>query len=150
MLEALRGRVDWTSRSTPGMAIIEVEPGLAEVGERMLAATEDLEFIERDSIQHARPAIVPNDTVFPQQWNLSRVCLPSAWDIVRFANPQELVTVLDSGVRYTIPEMTSNMSYNSLEMGNDEDQSGVVGDYWGASFDNDLLNDGCANPQSDP
>ncbi len=150
MLEALRGRVDWVSRSTPGMAIIEVEPGLADVGERMLAATEDLEFIERDSIQYARPAIVPDDPIFPQQWDLARICMPAAWDILRNANPLELVAVLDSGVRYTIPEMTPNMSYNSLEMGNDEDQSGVVGDYWGASFDNDFFNDSCANPRNDP
>lgn len=131
------------------MAVIEVEPGLAEMGERMLDASEDLEFIERDLVQYARPAIVPNDPLFPQQWSHHNTCMKIGWDVVRHANPQELVAVLDSGIRYTIPELTPNIAYNSAELGNDEDNSGIIGDYWGASFDT-LTSGDCYNPPNDP
>ncbi len=53
-----------------------------------------------------------------------------------------LIAHLDSGVQFTHPDLISNIEYNLIEQGNDEDNSGIIGDYWGASMIDDP-NDSC-------
>jgi len=149
-LSELGGRVVWHSEVVQGMAIVEVTPGMSELAETLLPIADEFDFAVRDQIEPARPSIIPNDPKYPQQWSHSRVCMPQAWDVVRHASPSRLIAVIDSGVRYTLPELTSNIAYNTNEQGNDEDNSGVIGDYWGASFDQSFVNDNCANPPNDP
>lgn len=158
LLAALGGRVDWISQAVPGMAVIEVEPGLADAAETLLPVADSFVFVERDYTEPATPTVVPNDVYYPLQWNHDKLCMPAAWDVIRDVNPNEIITVLDSGVRYTLAELAPNLLTNPADPGvddnndgipDDDDNSGVAGDYWGACFVTDPA-DGCINPPHDP
>ncbi len=81
-------------------------------------------------------AYEPNDPLFPSQWNLFRMQVPSAWDWTR-GSPQVVVAVLDTGVDYNHPELAPNLWVNTGEIpsnGVDDDGNGLVDDYLGYDF----------------
>jgi len=49
-------------------------------------------------------AIVPNDPLWPQQWNMARISAPAAWDITP-GSPPVVVCVLDEGCDLTHPDL---------------------------------------------
>ncbi len=93
-----------------------------------------------------RLAYVPNDPLVPNQWNLFRMNVPSAWDITQ-GSPDVVVAVLDTGVDYLHPELAPNVWRNPREIpdnGNDDDGNGFVDDDLGWDFaygDRDPMDD---------
>ncbi len=67
---------------------------------RLLAADPRIALIEPDELMH--PQLVPNDTMYGQQWNyyepLGGINLPAAWDITT-GSPNITVAVIDTGAR---------------------------------------------------
>ena len=68
-----------------------------------LAAEPDIEYAVPDRLR--RPMLVPNDSFYPQQWNLYEdaggLRLPDAWDVER-GDPAVVIALLDGG---TVPHV---------------------------------------------
>jgi len=94
----------------------------------------------------------PNDTRYPSMWNLENngqtggkpgadIDAPQAWDIST-GNPDIVVAVIDTGVDYNHPDLSTNIWTNSGEIpanGIDDDNNGYIDDIHGYDFIN---NDG--------
>lgn len=96
----------------------------------------------------------PNDDNYPQQWHLNQtsdcdIDAPEAWDIQK-GNDSVILAVVDSGVRYTHPDLNNNIWINPGETGldqwgfpketnnRDDDNNGYIDDVHGWDFiDND-------------
>ncbi|MCS7180188.1 MAG: hypothetical protein NZ891_02415, partial [bacterium] len=105
---------------------------------------------EENDIEYAEPNYIlkffatPNDTNFPQQWGLTKIKAPEAWDIT-VGDTSIVVAILDTGIDYTPapmaggndrkhPDLDSNLwlnkgelifntiNYNSI----DDDKNGYV------------------------
>lgn len=85
---------------------------------------------------------IPNDPLYPQQWSLPRVNAPSARDVAS-GSPDVVVAVIDSGVDFTHPDLSSAIWNNPADPpdGVDNDGNGLIDDSHGwnfASNSNDL------------
>jgi len=98
------------------------------------------------------PLEIPNDPRFSEQWGLTKISAPQAWDVVRANNGFDdlngvTVAVIDTGVDYTHPEfervfwpaMWLNMGeYPWGNNGLDDDGNGWVDDIYGIdAYNND-------------
>jgi len=86
-----------------------------------------------------RKAAIPDDPLFPSQWNLTQISAPRAWDTFTGSNATDskIIAVLDTGIDYTHPDLIANLWINPGEInGNDldDDGNGIVDDYYGARF----------------
>ncbi len=71
-------------------------------------------------------AIIPNDTLFPNQWGLQRIDAPRAWPI-SMGDPNIVVAVLDQGVELAHPDLHLwPISYSTITHTND---GGPVGNH---------------------
>ncbi len=89
------------------------------------------EYVEPDYVRHR--LATPNDPRLGEQWALTKIGAPAAWDI-RSAAPDTIVAVLDSGVRYTHQDLAANMWRNPAEVagnGLDDDGNGYIDDVHG-------------------
>lgn len=80
----------------------------------------------------------PNDPLFPQQWNLSKVNAPSVWDVttggLTACGDTIVVAVIDAGFKADLPELVDNIWKNKAEIPNnglDDDKNGYIDDYQG-------------------
>jgi len=83
-----------------------------------------------------RLAATPNDTSFGSLYGMQKISAPTAWD---FSTGSAAVVVanIDTGVRYTHPDLAANMWRNPGETNNngiDDDGNGFVDDYYGYDF----------------
>ena len=84
----------------------------------------------------------PNDPSFTQQWALTKINAPQAWDMTT-GSRDVVVAVIDTGVDYTHGDLAANMWTNTREIpgnGIDDDGNGYVDDVRGWDFfanDND-------------
>ena len=83
-----------------------------------------------------RLAATPNDTSFGQLYGMQRISAPTAWNL---STGSEAVVVanIDTGIRYTHPDLAANMWRNAGETNNngiDDDGNGFVDDYYGYDF----------------
>ncbi|MCC5805163.1 MAG: S8 family serine peptidase [Opitutales bacterium] len=81
------------------------------------------------------PALVPNDTEYPQQWAPGVIDAPSAW--TRTTGSSDIVVaVIDTGVDYNHPDLRPNMWSNPHEAadGTDTSGNGFVDDIRGWDF----------------
>ena len=93
----------------------------------------------------------PDDPNFPQEWGLYQpngvhMNLPAAWDITT-GSGDTVVAVIDTGVDYNHPDLSSNLWQNPGEIagnGVDDDHNGYVDDIYGI---NAITNSG--NPMDD-
>ncbi|MDP7005271.1 MAG: S8 family serine peptidase [Phycisphaerales bacterium] len=74
-----------------------------------LASMDLFEFAESDAISWVKPAHIPNDPEFGQQWGLNQsndhdMDLPEAWDI-SMGSEDIVVVVLDSGIDQSHPDI---------------------------------------------
>ena len=103
------------------------------------------EYLKDPDVLYAEPnylvrkSATPNDSMYPQQWNLPLIFAPAAWE--RFTGSDAagsvLVAVLDTGIAYTHPDLVQNLWTNPGEIpgnGIDDDGDGIVDDYYGANF----------------
>lgn len=79
---------------------------------------------------------VPNDTRFSELYGMQKISAPLAWDLTT-GNPEVVVAVIDTGVKYTHEDLAANMWTNPGEIngnGIDDDNNGFVDDYYGYDF----------------
>jgi len=92
-----------------------------------------------------------NDLLFGDQWGMTMIQAPEAWDITTGDN-EVVVAVIDTGVDYNHPDLAENIWSNTAELkgsaGVDDDDNGYVDDIHGWDFagngtgeDNDPLGD---------
>src|SRR5688572_26041266 len=79
--------------------IVALDPAAdPEAVARRLNAQPDVEYAQ--ARYRVRPLFVPNDPLYPQQWNYRTLDMERAWDINPGAAASVTVAVLDSGLAY--------------------------------------------------
>jgi len=79
----------------------------------------------------------PNDPRYNDQWNLEMINCPAAWEITKGDYSNVTVSVVDSGVDYTHPDLAECIWINKDEIpdnGIDDDDNGFVDDVRGWNF----------------
>ncbi|MDI6692067.1 MAG: S8 family serine peptidase [Anaerosomatales bacterium] len=105
-VRAAGGRLVRFLRSgTDALVVFPVGTKVSAVRER-LAGRGAVESVAPNGV--LRPAWVPNDPLFPQQWALSSIRAPQAWDLTR-GSAAATVAVIDSGVSLTHPDLAANL-----------------------------------------
>ena len=95
-----------------------------------------IEAVEMNRLNQPCAGPVPNDPNYAEQWNLSVLNMPQAWDIEQ-GKPQVTVAVVDSGIATQHPEFRSQLWENVGEIprnGIDDDGNGYVDDRNGWDF----------------
>ena len=119
-----------------GLQLVDPEPGVSvEEAVAKLERAEGVLYAEPDVTRSA--ARTPNDPLFSQQWGLSMIGLPAAWDRTT-GSSAVTVGVVDSGVDAAHPDLTPNAARNPGESGGgretngvDDDSDGLVDDWRG-------------------
>jgi subtilisin family serine protease len=122
-------RVQWTST-------IPVKHAVAA-----LAADAAVEYAEPDYI--ARPARVPNDPEYANQWALAKINAPTAWDVTT-GDANVIIAIVDSGVDATHPDFADRLWVNDDPVnGVDDDLNGKVDDLngWNVFANNSDISD---------
>jgi thermitase len=133
-VEAVQGALVYRTTSTRKISIMEVESALMvriqeviqpdDLGIGIIYTDESLkaeqiisaavrmgpDVIWTEPVLLDRGALIPNDTLFPQQWNLADIKASSAWDIWNGDPSKVVLAVLDSG----IPIENGNLSHQDL------------------------------------
>ncbi len=92
---------------------------------RWLRNRRDVEFAEPDWI--LPPAnTVPNDPQFPNQWHLSKIAAPAAWDSV-IGSPSVVIAILDTGCDPNHPDLAPKYVPGWNFYDNNSDWSDVYG-----------------------
>ena len=99
-----------------------------------------VEIAERHALRYAN-ATIPNDEYFGEQWGLTKIRAPEAWDFTT-GNSDIIIAVIDTGVDYSHPDLAKNIWVNRAELegtaGVDDDNNNYVDDIYGWDFaDND-------------
>lgn len=89
-----------------GVSVISMAEPTAPGVIKMLRASGLFTFVENDAI--ARPAAIPNDPLFSQQWHLGTVNAIAAWDIGT-GSPAAPIALIDSGVDPAHPDLASKL-----------------------------------------
>lgn len=84
-----------------GVVRLLVPSGQAEAVRRRLQESGQVEFAEPDV--RYRLAYIPDDPLFPQQWALTTVQAPAAWDYRAPAGPP--IAIVDTGIDLTHPDL---------------------------------------------
>ncbi|MEJ2634645.1 MAG: S8 family peptidase [Calditrichia bacterium] len=120
-----------------------------------LRADPNVEYAEPNYILHALE--IPNDPDFNKLWGLNNegqnggqfdadIDAPEAWDREK-GKKAVIVSVIDTGIDYTHPDLIGNMWVNQGEIpnnGQDDDLNGFIDDYLGWDFvnnDSDPMDD---------
>jgi len=81
---------------------------------------------------------IPNDPLFNQQWALSKINAPDAWDIEK-GDPNITIAIIDTGVDINHIDLSENIWINEDEIpgnGIDDDNNGYIDDIKGWDFVN--------------
>jgi serine protease len=88
----------------------------------------------------------PNDSLFTEQWNMSKIGIPSVWDITKggttACGDTIVVAVLDRGFDISHKDLKANIYHNRFDIpnnGKDDDNNGYIDDADGWNFE--LKND---------
>lgn len=117
------------------VAVVKPQAGesLASV-QAQLKGDPRVRYVERDTL--IRVNALPNDSMLPQLWGMSKIGAPGAWDGGHMGAGQT-VAVIDTGVDSRHSDLREQMWVNEDEIaGNniDDDRNGVTDDVNGASF----------------
>jgi subtilisin family serine protease len=114
-----------------------VEPGRDQtVGEAVagLDALRQVAYAEPNFEYHIDA--VPNDPSFGNQWGLTKIGAPAAWDVTT-GSAGVVAAVLDTGLEYEHPDQDGNLWSNAAEIpanANDDDSNGFIDDTSGWDF----------------
>ncbi len=89
-----------------GLAVVQVPAGV-DVAEFVseLSAKPGVDYAEPDSLVYE--TATPDDPLFPIQWGLPRIGVPTAWDVTQGASVK--VAVIDSGMDLTHPDLVGHI-----------------------------------------
>lgn len=111
--------------------------------DNLLKLNPDIEYIQLNSI--LKISAIPNDSLFSQQWALTKIDALNAWDNTQGAD-SVIVGVIDTGVDYLHPDLSNKLFFNPGEKGLDnfgndkstngldDDNNGFIDDYMGWDF----------------
>lgn len=74
--------------------------------ELLEALREDVEYIEPDS--PVSIAVSPTDPMWPQQWDMTNIFMPQAWDKSQ-GDSDIVVAVFDTGIDFTHPDLATHL-----------------------------------------
>jgi subtilisin family serine protease len=77
---------------------------------------------------------IPSDPLYSQQWNLTRIQMPSAWDITA-GNSSIILGIIDSGIRYTHEDIDGNIWVNQSEDRNGNGRPDFISVVYGGDLD---------------
>ena len=96
--------------------------------------------IEAVEYNYLRPTladpVIPNDPMYPEQWNLPLVRLPQAWAIEK-GDRDVVIAIIDSGIDYRHEDLAPKAWINPGEIpenGLDDDGNGYIDDVYGWDF----------------
>ncbi len=126
--------------------ILQVLPG-SDLESFIKALSDDpnVDWAEPDYLAYPA-ATTPNDPKFPDQWGLTQIEAPEAWDLTTGAATVS-IAIIDSGIEFTHPDLSGQIWINPGEIagnGIDDDNNGHVDDIHGWDFvnsDNDPSDD---------
>ncbi|MCX7634558.1 MAG: S8 family serine peptidase, partial [Syntrophales bacterium] len=134
-LHAAIGSVVLKSLKKQGIDCVRLPDGMTiSQGLTSYRASPLVEHVERHALRYHQKT--PNDPSFSSQWNLTKIGLPTAWD-VSTGSPRVLVAIIDTGVDYNHPDLSSNIWNNPGEIpanGVDDDGNGYTDDIRGWDF----------------
>jgi subtilisin family serine protease len=120
--------------------------GAADVLEAVAAYRSDPGVIWAQPNYLNRPCVVPDDSLYGEQWALSTMRMPSAWDIEQ-GSPEIVIGFVDSGIDYHHEDLAANVWINPGEdlnangqvdesdlNGLDDDANGYIDDLRGWDF----------------
>lgn len=105
-----------------------------------LRSLDCVEYAEPNGIVHAM--YVPNDPMYPQQWNLPKVRCEQAWDST-LGSPGVTVAIVDTGIAKNHPDLVSKLSgpgrdfvNNDMDADDDNGHGTACAGLAGAAIDN--------------
>ncbi|WP_309894520.1 S8 family serine peptidase [Archangium sp.] len=132
-----------TFRTRPELQVVQVDPAAMDSVLAAYRLDARVAYAEPNFVY--RISALPNDTRFGELWGMHNtgqsagtvdvdINAPEAWDLLTGSETAGVVTVIDTGVDYTHPDLTANMWVNPGEIaGNrvDDDGNGYVDDVHG-------------------
>ena len=94
----------------------------------------------------------PNDPQYSQQWYLPRINASAAWD-VGVGSPDVPIGIIDTGVDWNHPDLSSSIWINTAELpdnGIDDDQNGYIDDVRGWDWVDDVADPAAGEDGNDP
>ena len=108
--------------------------------EDLRAVYEQSPLVEAVEYNYLRPTladpVIPNDPMYPEQWNLPLMKLPQAWAIEK-GDRNVVIAIIDSGIDYRHDDLAPKAWINPGEVpenGLDDDGNGYVDDVYGWDF----------------
>jgi len=101
----------------------------------LLVQQPGVRYVETDWAIEAASHTAPNDLYFPEQWALTKINMPAAWDAT-VGDPNLIVALIDSGLEITHDDLAGiSLWVNEPELnglaGEDDDGNGYVDDFHG-------------------
>jgi len=95
-----------------GVMVVKTLPGRRAAAEHNLQSSGAFRFVERNYIVTADA--LPNDPLYPQQWGLSTVSAPAAWDTT--VGTGTTIAIVDTGIDISHPDLSDRIvaGYNTL------------------------------------
>jgi uncharacterized protein (TIGR03382 family) len=136
-------RVVHTFRTQPELQLVQVDEAAMDAALAAYRADPRVAYAEPNVVY--RSSALPDDARFGELWGMHNtgqsagtvdvdINAPEAWDLLTGSETAGVVTVIDTGVDYTHPDLTANMWVNPGEIaGNslDDDGNGYVDDVHG-------------------
>ncbi len=117
---------------------IKLDTGAGAGAEEVLAAIRsraDVEYAELNPV--IAICATPDDPSYSEQWSLTKIHAPEAWDTCRGGN-DVAVAIIDTGVDYNHRDLQGNLWVNEAELNGipdiDDDGNGYVDDIHGYNF----------------
>jgi subtilisin family serine protease len=131
---ALPNEIAIETQIAPGSFALRVPAGAESRYLAQLAALPGVAYVQLD--ERVASQALPNDPRAPEQWNMARIGMPDAWDVVTDTGALVIAT-LDSGVKRDHPDLQGQLWHNAGEIpnnGHDDDRNGYVDDVGGWHF----------------